>query len=286
MKKMIITRDNYETVMFGLLENEYPADVREDILQQIEADTFLKFEWGQWSKATYSEGLETYKHHEAEFIESLTKKDSKGGFIYRMIIPMSMAAAVALFFLVKSGNEGSVVVGPTISKNQVNTTEKPNIDVPMELIPEKKTTEVKKSRSFISEGRNINNADIHYRTPEFVEVQKENNETSIPNWKQMVEDTAALMVKTALAHQQIEKKSKYKVTVVHETMSGLAYENTEFQEKKYYTMADVMNHKDGISLSKFLSNPRSKVIKDKTTNSTYIEYLADDNSVLVLTISN
>ncbi|HEY1046720.1 MAG TPA: hypothetical protein VGF79_09795 [Bacteroidia bacterium] len=282
---MIITRDNYETVMFGLLENEYPADVREDILQQIEADTFLKFEWGQWSKATYSEGLETYKHHEAEFIEGLTKKDNKGGFIYRMIIPMSMAAALALFFLVRSGNESSEVVGPTISKNQVNTIEKSNIEAPLELKPEKKTAEDKETGKFISKEKNINNIDVQYEEPVFVEVQNENTETIKPSWKQMVEDTAALMVKTALA-QQTEKKSKYKVTVVHETMNGLAYENTEFQEKKYYTMADVMNHKDGISLSKFLSNPRSKVIKDKTTNSTYIEYLADDNSVLVLTISN
>lgn len=29
MKKVIITRDNYEEVMFGLLENEYSKEVRE-----------------------------------------------------------------------------------------------------------------------------------------------------------------------------------------------------------------------------------------------------------------
>ena len=285
MKKMIITRDNYETVMFGLLENEYPADVREDILQQIEADTFLKFEWGQWSKATYSEGLETYKHHEAEFIESLTKRDNKGGFIYRMIIPMSMAAAIALFFLVRSGNEGSVVVGPTVSQKQVNTSEGRAIGAPKEQKQDDKSKKDPLVTPFITKEKNIDEIDVNQEEPVFVDVQQLDQETIEPSWKQMVEDTVALMVKTALANQT-EKKSKYKVTVVHETMNGLAYENTEFQEKKYYTMADVMNHKDGISLSKFLSNPRSKVIKDKTTNSTYIEYLADDNSVLVLTISN
>lgn len=285
MKKMIITRDNYETVMFGLLENEYPADVREDILQQIEADTFLKFEWGQWSKATYSEGLETYKHHEAEFIESLTKRDNKGGFIYRMIIPMSMAAAIALFFLIRSGNEGSVVVGPTVSQNQVSTSESRVLETPKEQKQVDKSKKDHLATPLITNGDNIDKSNDKQEEPVFVDVQQMDQDTKEPSWKKLVEDTAALMVKTALANQT-EKRSKYKVTVVHETMNGLAYENTEFQEKKYYTMADVMNHKDGISLSKFLSNPRSKVIKDKTTNSTYIEYLADDNTVLVLTISN
>lgn len=285
MKKMIITRDNYETVMFGLLENEYPADVREDILQQIEADTFLKFEWGQWSKATYSEGLETYKHHEAEFIESLTKRDNKGGFIYRMIIPMSMAAAIALFFLVRSNNEGNTVVGPTIGQNRINSTENPVTTLPEELKQDKGAKSEQQSLPFITNHKNIDKRDMQPEQPVFVDVQQMDQNIKEPSWKQLLEDTAALMVKTALANQT-EKKSKYKVTVVHETIDGLAYENTEFQEKKYYTMADVMNHKDGISLSKFLSNPRSKVIKDEKTNSTYIEYLADDNTVLILTISN
>src|SRR5215216_97394 len=97
MKKVIVTRENYEEVMFDLLENNYPKDVRENILEQIHADTFLNFEWQQWSKATYSESTETYKHAEAAFIENLTKEEEKKkkGLVY-YIIPMAVAASILL----------------------------------------------------------------------------------------------------------------------------------------------------------------------------------------------
>jgi hypothetical protein len=96
MKKVIITRDNYEEIMFGLLENEYSKEVRENILEQIHADTFLTFEWKQWSKAQYTESTEAYKEKEAVFLESLTREPSdRKGFVF-FYKPLALAASLLL----------------------------------------------------------------------------------------------------------------------------------------------------------------------------------------------
>lgn len=279
MKKIVVTRENYEEIMFGLLENEFEPAMREDILNQIEADTFLAFEWKQWSKANFTESLETYKSQEAEFIESLVKEDKKA-IIFPIYRQLSWAAVIALFIglgLVLYNSVDKQV--QNVSLTTQNSTILPTVaeqksepdTVPLKF--EKYTAITKKESRINSHYFETNKPDTVITKNELLLV-KETPETDLYN------DTVQQMIATAIKQN---KQSRFKITVTESTMDGRVTTNYSFSEKRY-TMADVINHKDGITLSKFLDNGTSRVIK--SDNKTYIEYIAQDNSVLILTLSN
>ena len=78
---------------------------------------------------------------------------------------------------------------------------------------------------------------------------------------------------------------RFKVSISEEAFSEIDNSDLAFKEKRY-TMADVMNKKDGISLSKSLDNARTNIVEDKEKHITYIEYIAADMSVLVVPLTN
>jgi hypothetical protein len=80
-------------------------------------------------------------------------------------------------------------------------------------------------------------------------------------------------------------KSRFKLSITEEPITGIDQTEAALKEKRY-TMADVMNRKDGISLSKFLDNAKTHIVEDKEKHITYIEYIAADMSVLVVPLTN
>lgn len=286
MKKVVVTRENYEDVMFNLLENEYETPVREDILAQIEADTFLSFEWKQWSKATFSESLEPYKSQEAEFIESLVKREHRG-FIIPLHKRMNWAAAVALILgvgliIFRYANKTNDIVVAKYDKTEQKKADQPSAD-PDPMTPAFNVPETVVASQGPTHKIQMNKAH------EKMIVQEVRQDTAEESSAVMVarheekpasfEDTVKLMIAKAT---EAQKKSKYKVSITEGTMDGSVNQHYAFNEKRY-TMADVLVHKDGITLSKFLNNSTSRIIK--TNNSTYIEYIAEDQSILILTLA-
>ena len=282
MKKIIVTRENYEEIMFDLLENNYPKEVRENILDQIHADTFLSFEWEQWSKASYTESTEKYKAEEALFIESLTREEEKKkGFVYYML-PLSIAASVILligiFFLLQDnpGNKpGLVESGIPEQAEDIRTPETSEAPKPAETSTAGKYRYYPSPRQPIAPERYV---DSELTSRDTVIIANINNEEkpATPS----IQDTIRQMIASAQ-----QKKPRYKITISEEKINGIAGDDFQFVEKRY-TMADVLNRKDGISLSKFLQNSNSRVITDPETNKVTIEYIAEDHSILVLTLSN
>ncbi len=57
---LTITIDNYEEIMFRLVEDDFDELTRNNLLQQIEKDELFKFEWEAWQKARFNDPLETY----------------------------------------------------------------------------------------------------------------------------------------------------------------------------------------------------------------------------------
>lgn len=285
MKKVIVTRENYEEVMFSLLENEYPKDVRENILDQIHADTFLAFEWSQWSKATYTESTEKYKEEEAEFIESLTREeDHRKGGIFTIYRPFAMAATMALLiglalvFLNTRENRQA-----TFAKN--GTIEEPELKI---------VQEKSENPSLIAENTVHNTSKLNSK--DYGKMQTKDEVQTYVNtlpaadsikafvveedyWEIKMQDTIREMIAKAIS----KPRSRYQVSIVEGKMDNTLESPYVYAEKRY-TMADVLVKKDGITLSKFLDNSNSKIIKKN--NTTYIEYIAADMSVLVLTLSN
>lgn len=281
MKKIIVTRENYEEVMFDLLEDVYPADVRENLLDQIQADTFLAFEWQQWGKAIYSESTETIKAEEAEFIESLTKDEGrKRGLVY-YIVPLAIAASLAVFFVVfrKQDNpETSTGIVKAVPPAKTEKQQQPAED--HKIVPEgqqekmlvKHDVKIIKPDTILLKNEPVPEMNIQ-EEPKYVEQVKQ--EVKSPSFN----DTIRQMIASA------QKKPRYKVTIVEGEADVIITKSESLAEKRY-SMADVLNHKDGITLSKFLQNSSSRIVNDKTTNKVTIEYVAEDHSVLVLTLSN
>lgn len=283
MKKIIVTRKNYEEVMFNLLEDTYPADVRENVLDQVYADTFLSFEWQQWSKAVYSESTEPVKTQEAEFIESLTKEElKKRGLVY-YIVPLAAAACLVLLFVILSredvrGNDKGIVKASAPYINY-HKPEAPPV-LTDSIIRENREHENK----YVQEKRGIAPVDTAPLFNEPVPEMKVQGEPGLAGQVRdevkspAFDDTISRMV------AEIKKKARYKVTITQEESDEIETGKTEFTEKRY-SMTDVLNHKDGISLSRFLKDPSSRIVKNKSTNAVTIECMGSDHTILVLVLS-
>lgn len=275
MKKIIITRENYEEIMFGLLENAYTREEHDNILDQIHADTFLSFEWQQWQKATFAESTEFYKQSEAEFLESLTRdEDKKGGFVI-FYKPMAIAASLILL----------LGVSVLMYKNTTQSEKGPELLVSSTDGNQRKDT-IKALEELLANPQ-VNAAKI--RTAQRIEalpVTHDTTEIPLPEFVSPIEQTPVMVaVEEQRPAPKVVKQSRYKVSISEETFSVADNAELAFKEKRY-TMADVMNKKDGISLSKFLDNAKKQVVEDKITHITYIEYTAADMSVLVVPLSN
>jgi hypothetical protein len=55
-----ITIDNYEEIMFRLVEDDFDEPTRQHLLEQIEENVLFKFEWEQWQKTRCIDPVENY----------------------------------------------------------------------------------------------------------------------------------------------------------------------------------------------------------------------------------
>ena len=69
--KTLINIDNYEEIMFRLVEDDFDTQTKIDLLQQIEADELFKFEWESWQKTKFTDPLENYSDESRELTEKI-----------------------------------------------------------------------------------------------------------------------------------------------------------------------------------------------------------------------
>lgn len=283
MKKVIITRENYEEVMFGLLENEYSKEVRENLLDQIHADTFLSFEWNQWSKATFAESTEVYRNKEAAFLEGLTRDEKKRGGVFTLYRNYAIAASLVLFIGVSIAifNRQAETFSPlNISSNNNNKSSRQQvIEKPLETAQNTKE-EVPVFRAAKPVFKD--NEEVM-----FVEAQTPDSSKFIATKQEQIQPVKVVSNEDAPipVPVKVQAKSRFKVSITEEPLAVIDQTEAALKEKRY-TMADVMNRKDGISLSKFLDNAKTHIVEDKEKHITYIEYIAADMSVLVVPLTN
>lgn len=283
MKKVIITRDNYEEVMFGLLENEYSKEVRENLLDQIHADTFLSFEWKQWSKASFAESTEVYRNNEAEFLESLTREEKKRGGIFTLYRNYAIAASLVLLIgvsIVIFNRQTETKTPLNITSNNSNGSSRQEVVEPA-LETEQSTTEEATVFRAPKSGFNSNEEVL------VLQAQAPDSSKFIAAKEEEIQPVAVVHIQDAPKQlpERAQAKSRFKISITEEPIAGIDQAEAALKEKRY-TMADVMNRKDGISLSKFLDNTKTHIVEDKEKHITYIEYIAADMSVLVVPLTN
>jgi len=68
---MNIDINNYEEIMFRLVEDDFDESTRIDLLRQIESDALFKFEWESWQKTKFADPLENYAIESSELTEKI-----------------------------------------------------------------------------------------------------------------------------------------------------------------------------------------------------------------------
>lgn len=274
MEKVIVNRENYEEVMFNLLENEYVAEVQNDILNQIKTDVFLSFEWEQWKKSFYTESIEKYRFENIEFIESLIKKEPRRIAVYakRAAIAASLLLLVTVYFLLRNQNNYQ----PTDKNKQIvkqsETVKKLKQDKAEQMIinSEKQPTTVSK---------NDKNIESNSTVKDTSEIERQSPEISLKfNITKTIDSIKEVYVNTPVA-----KKSRYNISVKTNDVSqnDMHYASLE----KRYTLKDVENKKDGITIQKFLVGSKSRIVDNLASNKKVLELYTSDNYVLEIELS-
>ena len=90
-----ITIDNYEEIMFRLVEDDFDEATRNHLLEQIEGNVLFKFEWGQWQKARYIDPIDNYAAESLVLTEKIIQISNTQGFFHKRKILYLAAASIA-----------------------------------------------------------------------------------------------------------------------------------------------------------------------------------------------
>lgn len=96
----MINRDNYEEIMFGMIEGLYSEAERHQLLQQIAADPFLTTEWSHWCGTQLEDDLSDYTPAAANWATAYlaNKKLRPNPVLHYARWTGRIAAAIALLF--------------------------------------------------------------------------------------------------------------------------------------------------------------------------------------------
>jgi hypothetical protein len=105
--KTLINIDNYEEIMFRLLEVDFDQPTRADLLQQIEKDELFKFEWESWQKTKFVDSLENYVAESTELTEKIIliagpRTAGRKRFFYYWAAAASLILLIGTLFLLTS----------------------------------------------------------------------------------------------------------------------------------------------------------------------------------------
>lgn len=93
-----ITIDNYEEIMFRLVENDFDEPARQHLLEQIEENVLFKFEWEQWQKTRCIDPVENYTSESLALTEKIIQiGNSRIIAGKRKVIYFAIASVAALF---------------------------------------------------------------------------------------------------------------------------------------------------------------------------------------------
>lgn len=274
MEKVIVNRENYEEVMFGLLENEYSAEVQKDILDQIKTDVFLSFEWEQWKKSFYTESIEEYRFENIEFIESLIKKEPLriGFYAKRGAIAASMILLIVMFFLLRENKNHNL----GIAKNQRNRK--------VEKAGEYLKQETANQKTINSKNNTLLGLEVDNRIDRNTIIKDTVAPLKLlPDIPEKLNVTKIIdSIKAVYVNAPIAKKPRYNISIQTDdaSQSDMQYANIE----KRYTIKDLENKKDGITIQKFLIGSKSRIVNNVANNTRVLELYTSDNCVLEINL--
>lgn len=265
--KTSINIDNYEEIMFRLVEDDFDQPTRADLLEQIEKDELYKFEWESWQKIKFVDPLKNYSIESRELTEKIILI-AEPRIIGRKRIFYYWAAAVSIIILIASlfllitdfNSKPKQDIAEVVSKSQ--TPEKKIIAPVQNNTISKAITKRKQSPK-----RKIENKSLPTMTNTNTILPTKNTLAEIPN----VVDTVP--VKSNELAKAPEKKPRYTITI--ET-SDIGTNNLN---KNELAQNPKVNFKKVFTNTKMLLSRKPNGEPDK------IYIIGDDNSYLCININ-
>ena len=270
--KTRITNENCEEIMFGMMENDFDKATMSQLLEQIDSDILLKFEWERWKQIRIEDAIDNYSYDSNILIEQIIEQtedqnETKFRFLY-------YAAAASIVLLL------SVFLFLTIQKNPA-----PRIETAQEtakkpmhetlLSHDYKTVVHIKNKILKSDKKMVqgNQNDAIYGPVELknLAVSDSNliNETEILNIPIKTEPEQVTQIRDITP----EKQLPYKVTIVTRDIPGVAQN------------AFAVGRQTKKEVKKVLTNTRVFFGKNAKGETDKIYLVGEDNTFLCINLT-
>lgn len=265
--KTLINIDNYEEIMFRLVEDDYDESTRIDLLQQIESDALFKFEWESWQKTKFVDPLENYAVESKELTEKILliaepKPIGEKRFFYYWAAAASILLLIGLLFSLTTDfntkhktDAAGIVTKPQIPVKNVIAAVQNNI-----------------ATTAISNRKQARNQTIKSKSiPTIIDpktiVPTENTLVEIPK----VIDT--IPIKTNELVKAPDKKPRYKITIETSPIVDNYQQNTDLAQNRK------------VNLKKVFTNTKMLLSRKPNGEPDKIYIIGDENSYLCININ-
>ena len=264
---MKIDIDNYEEIMFRLVEDDFDESTRIDLLRQIESDALFKFEWESWKKTKFVDPLENYTIESRELTEKIiliTEPQTAGRkrfFYYWAASATFIILIISLFILTSDFN----------SKPKQEVAEKfPKSQNPVKnVIAPVQNNTITIAIAIRKQVRNkrIENKSIPVITDSNTILPAKNTLTEIPKVLDSIPIKASELAKAP------EKKPRYTITIETSDISGTDQQN--------YVMAQ----REKVKINRVFTNTKMFLRRKPNGEPDRIILIGDDNSYVCLNLN-
>ena len=262
-----INIDNYEEIMFRLVEDDFDESASIDLLQQIEADELFKFEWEAWQKTKFVDPLENYAIESSELTEKIIliaepKPAGKKRFFYYWAAAASIFLLIGLLFLLTTDFTSSpkpevvdiVIKSPAPSENLISPVQNQTA-----------TVAISEQKQFHNQKKESKNLPVVDDFDPIVTI--ENTLAEVPLTIDSFPVKADKLVKAP------EKKSQYTITVETIPIADLSTQN------------NVLAQNRKVKLNKLFKNTRLILQRKENGEPDKIILVGDENNYLCINLN-
>jgi hypothetical protein len=264
---MKIDINNYEEIMFRLVEEDFEKSTRIDLLRQIESDALFKFEWESWQKTKFIDPLENYAIACNDLTEKIIliaepKPAGKKRFFYYWAAAASILVLIISVFLLTADfqTKPKQDVAEVVSKPQ------PLVQNVIAPVQNKTVTTADAGRKQVRNQR-IENKSVPAVVDSKAIVPTENTLAEIPK----VIDS--IPIKTNELAKVPEKKPRYTITIETSDIGANNLNNNELAQSQK------------VNLKKVFTNTKMLLSRKPNGEPEKIYIIGDENSFLCININ-
>ncbi len=261
-----ITIDNYEEIMFRLVEDDFDEPTRKLLLAQIEENVLFKFEWEQWQKTRCIDPVENYASESLALTEKIILIGKPQILpLKRKVLYLAISSLAALF-------TGVVILNAVFNTDQKQVVES------VSKTPAHENT--KAHQGHISDNDIVRNELKHSHEPEKkpkenllvaeVTITPEVIETEVDKTP-VISDSVSISI--AVPVKTRDKKPRYAVTV----------ETTQIEESNVQ-MSEIAQNKR-VKLNKVFTNTKILFRRKPNGEPDKIILLGEDESYLCINLN-